>query len=101
MSRYGTSIIQYQPRDILLNNLQRRDFNNRYYSKIVSPGYNSIQENNTMIPNNLQFNHINRSISNISKEINTLGANLMSLLIDKMKETKEQKKENVKFRNIK
>ena len=26
-----------------------------------------------MVPNNLQFNHINRSISNISKEINTLG----------------------------
>ena len=26
-----------------------------------------------MIPSNLQFNHINRSISNISKEINTLG----------------------------
>ena len=73
MSRYGTSIIQYQPRDILLNNLQRRNFNNLYYSNIVSPGYNSIKENNTMIPNNLQFNHINRSISNISKEINTLG----------------------------
>ena len=52
MSRYETSSIQYQPRDILLNNFQRRNFNNRYYSNIASPGYNSIQENNTMILKN-------------------------------------------------